>query len=284
MILWPLQLHLDCLAAVAYANCDFEDNCFGWQHSLHDVGATWNRHQGHTLSVVTGPNSDHTFMNTSGHYLYLEASSVPLQQAGFVSPRMFPNALNRQMSFWYFMFGKSIGCLEVRVICSREQGARRLWLKCGNQGYIWRRAVVPLLGAACGPFELHFLGYVGFSFQGDIAIDDVEFNTTFDSKLSVTVHFCCTFYGKCFVLIVHECPQAGQFMCDNRRCINGSHVCDFNDDCGDNSDETGCCKFTVLFHVSVSLLKSHLTDDYCHVLVHLVWITSSTTNVVPSLC
>ncbi|XP_062522144.1 MAM and LDL-receptor class A domain-containing protein 2-like isoform X2 [Corticium candelabrum] len=200
-------------------NCDFEHDCSGWQHSIHDVGALWMRHQGYTSSIVTGPRSDHTFMNSSGHYLYIEASSASLQIASFVSPLMTFSPLNRKISFWYFMFGRSIGCLQLSALCKQRGDSSVLWMKCENQGFIWRRAVVDLFLPACGQLELHFTGALARGFQGDIAIDDIEFNTTFD---------------------VPTCPTAGQFACNNRKCIKQSQMCDFNDDCGDNSDETVC--------------------------------------------
>ena len=226
---------------MAYSNCDFEGPCSGWENTIHDVGTSWYRHKGYTASVLTGPNSDHTFMNTSGHYLYLEASVSALQQAGYLSPRMYPNILNRQLSFWYFMFGKSIGCLTVEAVCSNEQGGLSLWRQCGNRGYFWRRAIVPLPGLDCGPFEVHFIGSVGLTFHGDIAIDDIEFNTTFASNFVCDRFSVFWYIVLCFV--VKQCPT-GQFLCNNGKCISGGQTCDFNDDCGDNSDETTCCKFT----------------------------------------
>ena len=33
-----------------------------------------------------------------------------------------------------------------------------------------------------------------------------------------------------------------QFLCKNGRCTNSSNVCNYNNDCGDNSDEFGCRK------------------------------------------
>ena len=33
---------------------------------------------------------------------------------------------------------------------------------------------------------------------------------------------------------------AGQWQCDNERCIDGSWKCNGYDDCGDNSDEAQC--------------------------------------------
>ena len=38
----------------------------------------------------------------------------------------------------------------------------------------------------------------------------------------------------------HVCLNT-QFSCDNGRCVPSSYVCDYENDCGDNSDETQDC-------------------------------------------
>ena len=38
--------------------------------------------------------------------------------------------------------------------------------------------------------------------------------------------------------------SSSQFECDNGDCVRDSYRCDDFNDCGDNSDEDGCCKFT----------------------------------------
>jgi len=37
-----------------------------------------------------------------------------------------------------------------------------------------------------------------------------------------------------------SCPTGSMFRCNNGACISNYYVCDFNDDCGDNSDEMTC--------------------------------------------
>ena len=39
-----------------------------------------------------------------------------------------------------------------------------------------------------------------------------------------------------------SCPQ-DQFQCKNRKCIGKYNLCNWSDDCGDNSDETFCGMF-----------------------------------------
>lgn len=59
--------------------CDFEteDIC----NYQNDVTADfeWKRNSGKTSSANTGPDFDHTYQTTAGHYMYLKASD---QQEG----------------------------------------------------------------------------------------------------------------------------------------------------------------------------------------------------------
>ena len=34
------------------------------------------------------------------------------------------------------------------------------------------------------------------------------------------------------------CEKIGRFQCNNGKCISKIYLCDFHDDCGDNSDES----------------------------------------------
>lgn len=64
---------------------------------------------------------------------------------------------------------------------------------------------------------------VGYSYMGDISIDDVTFVDCAPPVPSVESGVGCL---------------PGQYQCDNRYCINSSSVCDMQQDCLDASDET----------------------------------------------
>lgn len=34
--------------------------------------------------------------------------------------------------------------------------------------------------------------------------------------------------------------SCSEFTCTRKSCVKNDYVCDYNDDCGDNSDETAC--------------------------------------------
>ena len=37
--------------------------------------------------------------------------------------------------------------------------------------------------------------------------------------------------------VANSCPE---FTCTRKSCVKNDYVCDYNDDCGDNSDEAAC--------------------------------------------
>ena len=93
----------------------------------------WSRKSGRTSSFLTGPSTDHTKGNSYGYYVYVEASvGNNYDLATFNSPTIKQAASTCSMTFWYHMYGTSIGELTVYV----QQGYRltNLWSIYGDQG------------------------------------------------------------------------------------------------------------------------------------------------------
>ena len=56
------------------------------------------------------------------------------------------------------------------------------------------------------------------------------------------------FYFSFHPIETYVCPET-HFKCNNHFCIPTENVCDFQDNCGDNSDEEACSKCFYIFFV-----------------------------------
>ncbi|XP_052269942.1 MAM and LDL-receptor class A domain-containing protein 1-like [Dreissena polymorpha] len=156
-------------------NFDNDTNCI-W-HNVH-VGDNfdWTLHQGETPSENTGPTYDHTTGTHQGKYYYIE-TSAPRQsnetawlQSEYLSSS---NGETQCLEFWYYMFGTSIGYLNVRLSENATMPGYNIWSKEGNQGPKWKFAQVTV--TTDGLHRIIFEGTVGNGYEGDIALDDISF-------------------------------------------------------------------------------------------------------------
>nr|XP_028580216.1 MAM domain-containing glycosylphosphatidylinositol anchor protein 1 isoform X4 [Podarcis muralis] len=154
--------------------CHFEDEKIcGYTQDTTD-NFDWIRQSGLThdpkRSANTGPTMD--FSGTpEGYYMFIEASAprVKNDKARLISP-MYNMTARFCVSFYYHMYGKHIGSLNLLVHVKNKQPTQALSLK-GDKGNAWQQAHVPINPA--GPFQIIFEGVRGTGSEGDIAIDDV---------------------------------------------------------------------------------------------------------------
>ncbi|KAM6908030.1 MAM and LDL-receptor class A domain-containing protein 1 isoform 1-T1 [Lycodopsis pacificus] len=217
------------------ARCSFEFDLCSWRQCRQD-DFDWLIKAGGTPTVGTGPSSDHTLRDPSGHYLYLE-SSFP-QAAGDAArisgPLLSRRSSQCKMRFYFHMSGDGIGTLSV---FGRSEGRLRLLMNLtGDQGNYWQMKEIPLSHA--GDFQVVFEGKVGRSSKGDICLDDITFSPgcllTFSARVENTPP-----------PPAGSCPS-GSLPCENGRCFTPGQSCDFTDDCGDGTDEKDCgtsCSF-----------------------------------------
>uniref|UniRef100_A0A4W3HYC3 Metalloendopeptidase n=1 Tax=Callorhinchus milii TaxID=7868 RepID=A0A4W3HYC3_CALMI len=157
--------------------CDFEHGFCDWEQSTRD-DFDWTRCRYHTSSWETGPNGDHTkgqCKRKGGRYLYIEAS-YPQQsgdRAALISPVIRGPAC---LLFWYNMYGKHMGSLNVYSKYESAADWFRLWSTTGNQGRKWHRAQIDIRENQ-ETFQVIIEGVLGLSYQSDIAIDDVQIYT-----------------------------------------------------------------------------------------------------------
>lgn len=162
--------------------CDFENGICNYVNSKTD-DFDWIIGSAGTPSFYTGPKFDHTTGNKNGSYIFLESSSPRKvnETATFTSQQFSVSpGQKRCLSFWYHMYGSDIGTLEVIYrVYSGSQPEKVLWRLTGQQHNTendpWKNARVPIDMNA--DHSIEFKGTLGDGHSGDIAIDDIEFNT-----------------------------------------------------------------------------------------------------------
>ncbi|XP_059839057.1 MAM domain-containing glycosylphosphatidylinositol anchor protein 1-like isoform X2 [Hypanus sabinus] len=167
--------------------CGFEDEqiCGFTQDTRDDFD--WTRESNMTQDPKKTPNTGPRFDNSgkrTGYYMFIEASTPrrpgdrarlisPLynvtHRVGFRTPRSTPFCV----SFYYHMYGKHVGSLNVLV---RTQGVKAVetavWSLNGNQAEEWRLGSVTINPS--GPFQVVLEAIRGPGYLGDIGIDDVS--------------------------------------------------------------------------------------------------------------
>ncbi|XP_057313082.1 SCO-spondin-like isoform X2 [Hydractinia symbiolongicarpus] len=147
----------------------------------------WSLHTGRTNTRDTGPYNDHTYGNSSGYYLYFEASGFhPVTEVrypandDFASIGKFPAFSGfRCMRFWLHMYGNStlfpINPGEFRVIQVSSNGTEWDLLKRTEflPDNIWYQQDVNITATSMD-YEIRFYGR-RVDYVADRAIDDVSF-------------------------------------------------------------------------------------------------------------
>jgi hypothetical protein len=148
--------------------CGFESGskpyCGVWADSRNDK-FDWTRKNGRTPSSRTGPSS----AKKGSYYLFIETSCP--RRTGDTAVLSATNVALKQsasLKFDYHMYGGSMGSLKVMVDGSSVQQYS------GNKGNKWVKGSVDLSRFAGKTVTLSFVGTRGRSWQGDLAIDNVE--------------------------------------------------------------------------------------------------------------
>ncbi|XP_007934543.1 MAM and LDL-receptor class A domain-containing protein 1 [Orycteropus afer afer] len=239
------------------SSCTFEKGWCGWQNSLAE-NFDWVLGVGSHQSLR--PPKDHTLGNESGHFLYLEATPMGLrgEEANLKSAMWQESSTTCTMSFWYFISAKATG--SIQILIKTEKGISKVWQEIEhNSTDHWQKAVI-LLGKL-RKFEIIFQGIRTRDLGGGAAIDDIEFKN-------------CMTVGE----MSEICPEATDFLCNNKKCIASHLVCDYKPDCSDKSDETHCslytsttgsCNFETLGHWTTACSLTQDSQD------DLDWVTGT---------
>lgn len=147
----------------------------GWKNMLNtdEDDTDWRPNAGSTPTNNTGPSQDFLPGDTTGKYVYIEASSCALKVAHMTSPCIdLSAALNPVLEFAYHMYGASIASLHVDVY--NGGWVEDVKVITGDQGDQWGTTVASLSAFAGSGVKIRFRGYTGFSSSSDLAIDAVK--------------------------------------------------------------------------------------------------------------
>jgi hypothetical protein len=161
------------------SNCEDGDCSLsaGWtnQDNQEFDDIDWRVVQGITPTSGTGPLGDHSNVNGSGNFLYLEPSGDCYGRvASVVAPCIdLSGMLEPVVDFWYNMYGADMGTLHVDLMIAAEWVLDVIPPISGNQGQAWKKAVVDLRSYVGGTVALRFRGVTGNGNLSDLAIDDI---------------------------------------------------------------------------------------------------------------
>ncbi|SMG30737.1 Por secretion system C-terminal sorting domain-containing protein [Marivirga sericea] len=162
---------------------DFEDGVAeGWSTS---GDMPWLLNSGETGSPNTGPAVDNTLGNSTGKYLYSEASDPVVQgdEAILTSREIdLTDVTSPKLQFYYHMFGSNMGSLKVQVNDLTNSTNTEIFSVSGQQqasqtdDYLIADSEGLDLSDFIGSIiEVNFIATKGNEFRSDIAIDDIEF-------------------------------------------------------------------------------------------------------------
>ncbi|KAM3929531.1 MAM and LDL-receptor class A domain-containing protein 1 isoform 2-T2 [Leptodactylus fuscus] len=243
--------------------CNFEFDLCDWQQSQSD-NFDWSIRAGSTPTVGTGPVTDHTLQNPSGFYIFIEGSfpHLPGQVAKLSGPIISKWSRNCTLIFYFHMYGEGIGSLMVHQVTVSRRETLLLNLT-GDQGNFWQRKELPLHDLGEDSYFV-FEGKIGKDHRGDLALDDIVLSNECVPSSASTEGFPKHRPG------IGRCP-VGFLECQNKNCYNPEKMCDFVDDCGDNTDEIQCGT-SCTFENGMCGWKNSMADNFDWILgEHSSW-------------
>lgn len=161
-----------------------------WFQSTSD-DFNWAVNSGGTGSSNTGPSSAYE----GNYYFYIEASSpnYSYKTAAIESPCYdLSNENQASFNFNYHMYGASnMGSLTLEVTTDGDNW-NTLWTKSGNQGTSWQAENIDLSAYLGETIKLRFVGQTSNTWQGDMAIDNLELSTA-QAAVETTLNLSLTF-------------------------------------------------------------------------------------------
>ncbi|XP_078699806.1 uncharacterized protein LOC144926677 [Branchiostoma floridae x Branchiostoma belcheri] len=186
-----------------------------------------------------------TYSNHSGYIVWKQSSALlttPPRECGIILSGPGDNTRFYLKVSYVDMYRDGDMCQDRLMVYSGENVlGPTIFSECTSFGFGYYRGVASINSSVVVVFDTN--KYQLSKGDGNFKL---SYNLFYNSKR-----------GRC--LNRNNIPQQGQqdFLCNNGRCIPPDLVCDYDDDCGDASDEVGSvasCPFTVRFNGVLLLL------------------------------
>ena len=176
--IWSFTTQDDPTIATFPWNDDLEtpgqpDIALGWTQDTAD-DFDWTFDAGGTPSLDTGPSVDHNPGTSTGTYAFTESSTpnFPDMTANIFTPPLNVSGLtNPLFTFWYHMYGESMGTLNVDYSTDGGSTWTNGWTLSGDQGDTWYPGEIYIPTTTN---LIRFNGITGSNFYSDMAFDDVS--------------------------------------------------------------------------------------------------------------
>uniref|UniRef100_H3APF0 MAM and LDL receptor class A domain containing 1 n=1 Tax=Latimeria chalumnae TaxID=7897 RepID=H3APF0_LATCH len=225
--------------------CDFEGGTMcGWYQVMQTTSSTtklfhWETSQGATIHPGEKnhrPSTDHTLGIPEGWYLYADSSNGQFgRSVDILTPTISLTGPKCKLVFWNYMNGATVGSLQVLLLKSCML-LYFFWGGAGGGGNSVRSG--ELINELGKNKEIILRAKRGVSYLGDVALDDISFEDC--SPLLISNRTC----------------SSEEYACANKYCISQDRLCDFVNDCADNSDEN-------LYICGTSLGHCNFEFDLC---------------------
>lgn len=249
----------------AYPYVDDVETGFGdWLNAVVGDQMNWTWYSGATPSSSTGPDFDHTFGTTAGHYFYTEASGYTSKLAILDGPCYDVSSLTTPgVVFWYHMYGSTMGTLTLEASDDMCNTWVPVWTLSGDQGNQWRMAQVDLSAFTGSIISLRFKGLTGSNYYSDMALDDIWVGDVGAVTGACCVGTVCTIEEEDYCLTTLGGYYLGDFTnCDGNPC---SGACCVMFDCIDTLNEPACLAAGGTEWTQGATCPTYACNPYCDI-------------------
>lgn len=167
----PVSNVLDCTSSVSIPYSESFEGSSAWSNTSDD-DFDWALNSGGTPSSGTGPSA----ASDGSNYAFVESSNPnnPSKVTILNSPCFeLAGTATAEMTFDYHMYGAA-NMGDLKLEANNGSGWTTIWAVAGNQGNVWNTATVNLNAYAGGNVKVRFVGTTGGTWQGDMAIDNIN--------------------------------------------------------------------------------------------------------------